>query len=105
MEYPTKMKARYAKGHTEVLVLVRHPMDTGLLRNKKTHALIPAHYIETLTVAVNGKVALSLDMGIAISKDPLFGFQLTSVQPGDTLQIAWSDNEGQTGGAEQKVEA
>ena len=48
MSYPTKMKTRYRPGQTEVLILVRHPMDTGLLLNKKTHALIPAHYLQTL---------------------------------------------------------
>ncbi len=103
MNHPTKMKTRYQNGHTEVLVLVRHPMDTGLLKNKKTHQIIPAHYIQILTVAVNGHIALTMDMGIAISKDPLFGFMLTQAKPGDTVSVAWQDNRGEHGGAQTKV--
>lgn len=102
--HPTKMKTRYAGGRTEVLVLVYHPEDTGLLKNKTTHQVIPAHYIKTLTVAVNQAPALTLDMGIAISKNPLFGFTLTSAKPGDTVSVAWTDNKGEQGTAQTKVE-
>ncbi|MHB1942515.1 MAG: thiosulfate oxidation carrier complex protein SoxZ [Acidiferrobacteraceae bacterium] len=103
--HPTKMKTRYHHGQTEVLVLVHHPMDTGLLRNKKTHQIIPAHYIQTLTVAVNGTPALVFDMAIAISRNPLFGFMLTQAKPGDTVSVFWDDNKGEHGGAEAKVGA
>lgn len=103
--HPTKMKTRFAQGHTEVLVLIYHPEDTGLLKNKQTHQTIPAHYIKTLTVAINGAPALTLEMGIALSKNPLFGFTLTHAKPGDTVSVSWSDNKGETGTAQSKVAA
>ncbi len=103
MHIATKMKTRTHNGLTEVLVLINHPMDTGLVRSKVTHKIIPAHFIKTLTVAVNHKPAVINDMSIAVSKDPLIAVQLTHTRPGDLVTVDWIDNEGMTGHAQARV--
>ena len=103
MHIATKMKTRTQNGITEVLVLVNHPMDTGLVRSKVTHKIIPAHFIKTLTIAVNHKPAVITDMSIAISKDPLIAVKLVHAKSGDLVTVDWIDNEGMTGHAQTHV--
>lgn len=103
MHIATKMKTRTRHGITEVLVLVNHPMDTGLVRSKITHRIIPAHFIKTLTIAVNHTPAVITDMGIAVSKDPLIAVKLHDTRQGDLISVDWIDNEGMTGHAETRV--
>ena len=103
MHIATKMKTRTRHGITEVLVLVNHPMDTGLVRSKVTHKIIPAHFIKTLTVGLNHKPAIVCDLSIAISKDPLIAVQLPHAKSGDLVTVEWIDNEGMTGHAETHV--
>jgi sulfur-oxidizing protein SoxZ len=103
MHIATKMKTRTRHGLTEVLVLVNHPMDTGLVRSKVTHKIIPAHFIKTLTIAVNHKPAIICDLSIAISKDPLIAVQLPHAKSGDLVTVNWIDNEGMTGHAQAHV--
>ena len=62
-----KVKAK-AKGDTvTVKALIKHPMETGLRKDKKTGKKIPAHFIQKLTVEHNGKNVLDADWGAAIS--------------------------------------
>jgi len=103
MHIATKMKTRTSQGITEVLVLINHPMDTGLVRNKKTHKIIPAHFIKTLTVALNHKPVVVTDMGIAVSRDPLIAVKLAHAHSGDLVTVDWIDNEGMTGHAQTHV--
>ena len=53
----TKMKIKKSKsGGYEVMVLAKHPMETGLRKDKKTGDKVPAHYIQTMEFAVNGEM-------------------------------------------------
>ena len=45
----TKMKIKKSKsGGYEVMVLAKHPMETGLRKDKKTGNKIPEHFIENM---------------------------------------------------------
>ncbi|MDA8361503.1 MAG: thiosulfate oxidation carrier complex protein SoxZ [Gammaproteobacteria bacterium] len=103
MHIATRMKTRTQGGITEVLILVNHPMDTGLVKSPLTHKIIPAHFIKTLTVAINHEPAVITDMGIAVSKDPLIAVKLKGAKSGDLVSVDWIDNEGMTGHAETHV--
>ncbi len=99
----TRMRTRIKGKETEVLVLVNHPMETGRRKDKKTKKKIPAHYIQKMTFALNGKEVASADLGPGVSKDPLVGIRIKGAKAGDKVKIAWSDNKGESGGAESTV--
>jgi len=50
----------------EVKILIKHPMDTGLMKDSKSGAVIPAHFIKDVKCLHNGELVLQSDWGIAI---------------------------------------
>ena len=103
MEMPTKLKIRPKDGLTEILVLVSHPMETGQRVDAKTKEKVPAHFIQTLSIQLNGKDVAVADLGVAVSKDPLIGISVAGAKQGDKVNVSWSDNLGNKGGADQTV--
>ena len=99
----TKIKARAKGDITEILVLAQHPMETGLRTDKKTKQKIPAHFIQKMSFEVNGKEVADVSMGTGVSKNPLVGVQVKGMKSGDKIKVAWTDNKGETGGAETTV--
>ena len=103
MARQTRMRTKTQDGATEVLVLVSHPMETGQRVDKKTKEKIPAHFIQKVTFALNGKEVAVANLGVAVSKDPLVGVKLKGAKAGDKVKVSWSDNKGETGNAEATV--
>ena len=99
----TKIKARAKGDVTEILVLVQHPMETGTRKDKKTKKEIPAHFIQTLNFAVNGKSVADVSMGTGVSKNPLVGIRVKGAKSGDKIKVSWKDNKGETGGADSAI--
>jgi sulfur-oxidizing protein SoxZ len=102
----TKLKTRPSKdvaGATEILVLIDHPMETGQRVDPKTKEKIPAHHIQKLTIEVNGKAMGEVDMGPAISKDPLVAIASKAVKKGDKVNVSWTDNQGKKDSGELVV--
>ncbi|MBF0448010.1 MAG: thiosulfate oxidation carrier complex protein SoxZ [Magnetococcales bacterium] len=77
----------------EVKALIRHPMETGLRKDKKTGQKVPAHFIDTVSATFNGETVLHSTWGAAISQDPMIGFHL-KVDGSGPLVITWKDNKG-----------
>ena len=105
MARETKIRTRTQEGATEILVLVNHPMETGMRKDKASGKAIPAHFIQELKIELNGKLMASASMGIGVSENPLLGFRSKTAKNGDKLKITWKDNMGETGTAEAKVDA
>ena len=101
----TKIKTRPKDGATEILVLVNHPMETGQRVDAKSKEKIPAHHIQKLTIDLNGKAVADIDLGPAVSMDPLVGISIKNVKSGDKVNVRWSDNKGGSGLAEMVVGA
>jgi sulfur-oxidizing protein SoxZ len=99
----TKIKTRPKDGATEILVLVNHPMETGQRVDPRTKEKVPAHYIQSMTVELNGKPVAVAAMGPAVSKDPLIGVAVKGAKAGDKVKVSWSDNKGESGSAEAAV--
>ena len=100
----TKIRTKTSGDVTDVLVLIDHPMETGLRPDPKDkNKKVPAHYIQKLTFSVNGKEVASTDLGAAVSKDPLVGIKLKGTKAGDKIKATWSDNQGKSGGGEVTV--
>lgn len=99
----TKIKARAKGDVTEILALIQHPMETGQRKDKKTQKLIPAHFIQKVTFEVGGKEAADVNLGSGVSKNPLIGIRVKGAKAGDAIKVSWSDNKGESGGAESAV--
>jgi thiosulfate oxidation carrier complex protein SoxZ len=65
--------------------------------------LIPAHFIQLVTVKHNGKPVVEMQLGTGIAKNPYLTFHLAEAQLGDDIVIGWQDNLGQSGEAQSKV--
>ena len=95
METNMKMRAKLKGDITEVKVIMNHPMETG--RKKDDFgALIPAHFIQLVTINLNEKPVLEMQWGTGISKNPYLTFYLSNAKVGDKVALTWHDNFGAT---------
>lgn len=93
-----------ASGDTTVVQsLVKHPMDTGLAKNKKTGKLIPAHFIQTLEFEHGGKNVFTAYWGPAVAKNPYVKFAFKGGKKGDEIKVSWVDNEGKSDSLATKI--
>ena len=94
MAEPMKIRATLKNDVADVRVLMVHPMETG--QRKDTNGnIVPTHFIQEVTVRVNGKPMLEGQISQAVSRNPVFSFRLKGVKAGDKLEIAWLDNRGE----------
>ena len=70
-----KIRAKESKGIVTVKALIKHPMETGKRKNKKTGELIPPHYIQEVIGQANGKEVIKVYWGPAVSKNPYLTFK------------------------------
>lgn len=103
MARQTRIRTKTQDGATEVLVLVSHPMETGQRVDPKTKEKVPAHFIQKLSFTLNGKEVAVVDLGVAVSKDPLVGVKLKGAKAGDKVKVTWSDNKGESNSADATV--
>ena len=83
------------KGLTTVRVLMRHDMETGF-RKKKDGTLVPSHFITNVSVHHEGRVVLAAEWGGGISKNPSLFCYFRGGQPGDSVEVSWLDNRGES---------
>ena len=98
-----RIRARVQGDVAEVRSLIRHPMETGLRKDKKTGNAIPAHFIQEVKCEHNGKVVMNALWSAAISTNPYLAFDIKGAKSGDKVKISWSDNEGKSDTAEVTV--
>jgi sulfur-oxidizing protein SoxZ len=99
-----KMRATLGdNGVTTVKILISHPMDTGLVKDKKTGNLIPAHFIQEVVCEHNGNNVLTAEWGPAISKNPYLSFRFKGAKAGDTVKVNWVDNQGNSDSGEATI--
>ncbi|HET7670233.1 MAG TPA: thiosulfate oxidation carrier complex protein SoxZ [Burkholderiales bacterium] len=102
MAGPMKMRASLGQGFTDVRVLMTHPMETGQ-RKDSDGKIIPLHFIQTVTVKVNGKTVVEGQVSQAVSRNPVFSFRLKGGAKGDKIEVSWLDNKGETNRTETAV--
>ena len=93
-------KAKEKKGIVTAKVLMSHPMEPGTRKDKKTGNLIPAHFIEEITCKAASKTIYTAYFGGAISKNPFLSFKFKGVAKGEVMEVAWRDNQGESGKTE-----
>ena len=97
---PMKMRATLAGGntaaHTEVRVLMTHPMTTAQSGQ-------PLHFIQNVVVKQNGKPVVEAEISQAVSRNPVFTFRLKGGAKGDKIEVSWVDNKGDSNKIESAV--
>jgi thiosulfate oxidation carrier complex protein SoxZ len=91
-----KMRATLAGGNTEVRVLMTHPMTTAQSGQ-------PLHFIQNVTVKLNGSAVIEAEVSQAVSRNPVFSFRLKGGAKGDKVEVAWLDNKGESNKIETAV--
>ena len=95
MPDPMKIRANLVGDSTEVKVLMSHEMETGQ-RKDGQGKVIPAWFIQKVSVMHNDKVVLAAQWGPAVSKNPFVSFRFSGGAKGDKVKITWVDNHGDT---------
>ena len=96
MAGPMKIRATLAGGNTEVRVLMTHPMTTAQSGQ-------PLHFIQNVSVKLNGKALIEAEVSQAVSRNPVFSFRLKGGAKGDQIEVAWLDNKGDSNKIETAV--
>src|SRR6516225_1263284 len=63
-----------ASGPREAQIMIRHPNNSGLLRDQVTLLYVPAFFVRELRVWQGDELVLAMDGGISISEDPNIRF-------------------------------
>ena len=98
-----KLRAKLKNGMVTVKALIKHPMETGLRKDKLTGLKIPAYYISEVTCHRGDDLLISSQWGAGVSKDPFISFNLKGIDKGELLTLAYVDNKGQTDSLDVKV--
>ena len=93
MADPMKIRAQMKGDTADIRVLMSHAMETGQ-RKDNAGNIVPAHYIQSITVDVGGKRVIQGQTGTSVSRNPVFGFRVKGAKAGDKVVIHWEDNKG-----------
>jgi sulfur-oxidizing protein SoxZ len=91
-----KARAKIKGDVTEVKALISHPMETGLRKDKKTGEVIPAHFIQEVVCKWKDKTVMTALWSGGVSKNPYIAFKFKGAAKGDTLELSWTDNKGES---------
>lgn len=95
MTEATRIRAQLQGDKAQVRILMAHEMESGQRRDA-AGKVVPAWYIQEVTVTHNGRTVLSADWGPAVSKSPYLQFMLKGAKVGDRIGVSWKDNRGAT---------
>ncbi len=79
----------------EIKAIITHPMHTGQGKDD-VGQLIPAHFIQLITITYNDKAVVDMQLGTGVSKNPYLAFKVKGAKLGDQVAITWHDNLGNT---------
>jgi len=98
-----KIRARVTGDECTVKSLIKHDMETGQRKDKKTGKTIPAHFIQEVTCEHNGNNVMTANWGTAVSKNPYLSFKFSGAKKGDTIKLSWVDNKGDKDSKETSI--
>jgi sulfur-oxidizing protein SoxZ len=99
----TRLKAVVADGVTEIKALMKHPMESGLRKERETGKLVPAHFIQEVTCEHNGKVIMSTIWSGGVSANPYLSFKFKGGKVGEKVKLSWKDNKGESDTVEVEI--
>jgi sulfur-oxidizing protein SoxZ len=93
MADPMRIRANMAGDKVEVKVLMAHEMETGQRKDARGQ-IVPAHFIQNVSIVHAGKPVLSAQWGPSISKNPFLHVRFKGGKPGEKVVVTWTDNKG-----------
>ncbi|MBF0623642.1 MAG: thiosulfate oxidation carrier complex protein SoxZ [Magnetococcales bacterium] len=85
-----------AKGSmVTIKTMVKHPMESGLRKDKDTGQTIPAYFIQKVEATYLGQPVMKAEWTGAVSRNPFFSFNLKATATGPVV-VTWTDNQGGT---------
>ncbi len=103
MANPIKIRAKLKGEVTEVKALISHPMETGRRKDQATDKPIPAHFIQEVVCTWQEKEVMKALWSGGVSKNPYIAFRFKGAKKGDTVQLSWTDNKGESGAAKTEI--
>ena len=98
-----KIRAKLKGEMVEVKALMNHPMETGLRKDKKTGEKIPAHFIQEVVATSGDKTVMTALWSGGVSKNPYIAFKFAGGAKGDSVDITWTDNKGESESASAEI--
>ncbi len=86
----------------EAKALIKHKMETGQRKDRKTGEKVPRFIINKFTAEYNGKQVFASDWHPAIAANPFISFHAKASESG-TMVFKWTDDKGKTVEASAKV--
>lgn len=86
----------------KIKTLMRHKMENGTRKNKKTGKKIPRKLINKVTAAFNGKEFFSVDFHGSVSANPYLAFNAKPSESGEFV-FTWYEDGGKTWSAKKKI--
>jgi len=96
-----KVKAKEKNGIVNAKLLVKHPMESGL-RKDKSGQLIPVHHLKEVKVDYNGATIFLAEMGTGVSKDPFLAFSFKG-KAGEEFTVDAIDSKDIVGSVKVKI--
>ncbi|NEX22324.1 thiosulfate oxidation carrier complex protein SoxZ [Thiorhodococcus mannitoliphagus] len=98
-----KIRAKLSGDETTVKCLMSHAMETGLRKDSKTGEKIPAHFIQEVVCKHKDEVVMTASWSGGVSKNPYLSFKIKGAAAGDPIEIAWTDNKGESASATAEI--
>jgi sulfur-oxidizing protein SoxZ len=93
MADPMRIRAQMVGDKVEVRVLMSHEMETGQRRDNNGN-IVPAWFIQNVTVNHGGRTVMSAQWGPAVAKNPFVHFKFSGGKVGERVSVSWTDNRG-----------
>lgn len=94
MPDPIRIRANLTNGVTEVKVLMSHPMEGGLRKDKDGNT-IPAHFITEVNATHANRTVLQCLWSQSVSQNPFLAFKFKGGGAGESVKVSWVDNKGE----------
>jgi sulfur-oxidizing protein SoxZ len=97
-----RLKTTKVDGGVVVRALINHPMNPRR-KDPRLGLMVPGHFIEEVTVQLNGKTVLSGDWSGGVARDPYLSFKIRQAGQGDVIRLSWTDNAGNSAASQVTV--
>ena len=104
MADPMKIRAIVQGDIADIRVLMAHPMETGQRKDPQGNTVL-VHFIQNITISLNGKSVMEGQISQAVSRNPVFAMKVKGAKAGDKVAINWTDNKGDKRSDEATVSA
>jgi len=81
----------------QIQLLVKHPMEPGHRRDKKTGSPVAPNFLTQIQVFHDEEMVFAADLSAGIASNPYLAFAFSGALEGEEILIYWQDNSGNEG--------